>query len=86
MLATTGIPLTETGENVAMDFGIAARRALLEMVGYLAEALAIEAQDAYALCSVVVDLRISEAVDAPNPLVSAMLPLDIFEESPWPLR
>jgi formamidase len=34
---------------------------------------------AYALCSVVVDLRISEVVDVPNPVVSALLPLDVFE-------
>jgi formamidase len=34
---------------------------------------------AYALCSVAVDLRISEAVDVPYPLVSALLPLDVFE-------
>jgi formamidase len=33
---------------------------------------------AYALCSVAVDLRISEVVDVPHPVVSALLPLDIF--------
>jgi formamidase len=27
---------------------------------------------------VAVDLRISQTVDVPNPLVSALLPLDIF--------
>ena len=32
----------------------------------------------YALCSVAVDLRISQTVDVPNLLVSALLPLDIF--------
>ena len=31
------------------------------------------------LCSVAADLRISEVVDVPNPLVSALLPLDVFE-------
>jgi len=35
-------------------------------------------QHAYALCSVAVDLRISQTVDVPNLLVSALLPLDIF--------
>jgi formamidase len=34
---------------------------------------------AYALMSVAVDLRISEVVDVPNPVVSALLPLDIFD-------
>jgi formamidase len=35
-------------------------------------------QQAYALCSVAVELRISQTVDVPNLLVSALLPLDIF--------
>jgi len=35
-------------------------------------------QQAYALCSVAVDLRVSQVVDVPNLLVSALLPLDIF--------
>jgi len=36
-------------------------------------------QQAYALCSVAVDLKVSQVVDVPNVLVSAFLPLDIFE-------
>jgi len=35
-------------------------------------------QQAYAICSVAVDLKISQVVDAPNLLVSAFLPEDIF--------
>ena len=35
-------------------------------------------QQAYAICSVAIDLRISQTVDVPNLLVSALLPLDIF--------
>jgi formamidase len=35
-------------------------------------------QQAYALCSAAVDLRISQTVDVPNLLVSALLPLGIF--------
>jgi len=35
-------------------------------------------QQAYAICSVAVDLKISELVDVPNFVVSAVLPLDIF--------
>ena len=35
-------------------------------------------QQAYALCSVAVDMRISQTVDVPNLLVSALIPLDIF--------
>jgi acetamidase/formamidase len=29
--------------------------------------------------SATVDLRLSEIVDVPNPVVSALLPLDVFE-------
>ncbi|HVE28669.1 MAG TPA: acetamidase/formamidase family protein, partial [Mycobacteriales bacterium] len=35
-------------------------------------------QQAYAICSVAVDLKISALVDVPNMLVSAFLPEDIF--------
>jgi formamidase len=35
-------------------------------------------QQACAICSVAVDLKISQVVDAPNILVSAFLPEDIF--------
>jgi formamidase len=35
-------------------------------------------QQAYAICSCAVDLRISELVDVPNFMVTALLPLDIF--------
>jgi acetamidase/formamidase len=35
-------------------------------------------QQAYAICSVAVDLKVSELVDVPNFVVSAFLPLDIF--------
>ena len=34
---------------------------------------------AYSLCSVAVDLKVSQVVDVPNVLISAFLPLDIFE-------
>jgi formamidase len=73
-LATTGIAL-----DVPMDLDAAAREALLEMIGYLEATYGFAHAAAYALCSVAVDLRISEAVDVPYPLVSALLPLDIFE-------
>jgi len=35
-------------------------------------------QQAYATCSIAVDLKLSELVDVPNMVVSAFLPLDIF--------
>jgi formamidase len=47
------------------------------MIDHL-ETRGFDRQQGYALCSVAVDLRISQTVDVPNPLVSALLPLDIF--------
>jgi formamidase len=72
--ATTGIPV-----DAGMDLTVAAREALLEMIAYLEARHGYAREAAYALCSVAVDLRISEAVDVPYPLVSALLPLDVFE-------
>ncbi len=34
---------------------------------------------AYCLCSVCADVHLSEVVDVPYPLVSALIPLDVFE-------
>jgi formamidase len=73
--ATTGIPV-ETG----MDLNAAAREALLAMIDHLERTYGFDRSAAYALCSVAVDLRVSEVVDVPNPVVSALLPLDIFEK------
>ena len=77
--ATAGIPLADDGTNVAMDLNVAARRALLELIDYLELERGLTREAAYILCSVAADLRISEVVDGPNPLVSALLPLDVFE-------
>ena len=74
--ATTGLPVES-----AMDLNDATRRALLEMIDYLEAERGFERPAAYALCSVCVDLRLSEVVDVPYPLVSALLPLDVFEDS-----
>ncbi|HUY71861.1 MAG TPA: acetamidase/formamidase family protein, partial [Gaiellaceae bacterium] len=77
--ATTGIPLADDGSNASLDIGLAARRALVELIDYLVEERGLDRAAAYVLCSVAADLRISEVVDAPNALVSALLPLDVFE-------
>jgi formamidase len=73
--ATTGIPVHD-----AMDLTDAARRALLEMLDFLEATRGFDRAAAYALCSACVDLRLSEVVDVPYPLVSALLPLDVFED------
>ncbi|MFN2617784.1 MAG: acetamidase/formamidase family protein [Thermoleophilaceae bacterium] len=80
MFATTGIPLDDDGRNADMDLNLAARRALIEMLDWLTGARGLERQAAYVLMSAAVELRISQAVNPPNRLVSAALPLDVFED------
>ena len=75
--ATTGISVTKDGVNHSEDITLAARNALLNMIEHLTER-GWTRQQAYAICSVAVDLKISQVVDAPNMLVSAFLPEDIF--------
>jgi formamidase len=75
--ATTGISVTKDGQNHAEDVTLAARNAVLNMIEHLTER-GWSSQQAYAICSVAVDLKISQLVDVPNLLVSAFLPEDIF--------
>jgi formamidase len=75
--ATTGISVRKDGTNESEDVSVAARNALLNMIEHL-QTRGFTRQQAYAVCSVAVDLRISQTVDVPNLLVSALLPLDIF--------
>jgi formamidase len=78
--ATTGVPLDDAGANGDMDLNLATRRALIEMLDHLQAERGLGREAAYVLMSVAVELRISEAVDVPNALVSAALPLDVFED------
>jgi formamidase len=75
--ATTGISVRKDGTNESENLTIAAKNALLNMIEHL-RMRGYDRQQAYTLCSVAVDLRISQTVDVPNVLVSALLPLDIF--------
>lgn len=75
--ATTGMSIDPDGEVRSEDATLAARNALLNMIAYLGE-LGWSRQQAYAICSVAVDLKVSQLVDVPSFLVSAFLPEDIF--------
>jgi formamidase len=75
--ATTGISVGRDGVGHSEDISVAARNALLHMIDHLTER-GWTRQQGYAICSVAVDLRISQVVDVPNMLVSAFLPEDIF--------
>jgi formamidase len=80
MFATTGIPLDDDGRNADMDLNLATRRALIEMLEWLTAERGLGREAAYVLMSAAVELRISQAVNPPNRLVSAALPLDVFED------
>lgn len=77
--AVTGTPVDAQGRIHPEDLNLATRNALRRMVDHLADDRGFTRAQAYALCSVAVDLRISQLVDVPNVLVSAMMPTDIFE-------
>ncbi len=62
-----------------MDLTAAARAALLAMIDWLEAEHGLSRTAAYCLCSACVDLHLSEVVDVPYPLVSALCPLDVFE-------
>jgi hypothetical protein len=48
------------------------------MLDHLTSEYHLTREQAYCLCGVAVDLKISQIVDAPNFMVSAYLPLNIF--------
>lgn len=81
----TPSPLTKTDTagyfattGVEPDLMEASKQAIRHMVQYLVREKGLTREEAYLLCSVAVDLKISEIVDAPNWIVSAYLPLSIF--------
>lgn len=66
-------------DGVGPDLLVAARDATRRMIDWLGREHGLAPTDAYMLCSVGVDLRISEIVDMPNYVVTAYCPLGIFE-------
>jgi acetamidase/formamidase len=67
--ATTGV------ENDLME---AARSAVRGMIDHLVDRRGLSRQDAYILCSLAADLKITEVVDAPNWIVACFLPDAVF--------
>ncbi len=65
-------------DGVGPDLMTAARDAVRRMIDWLGREHGLTPVDAYLLCSVAVDLRISEIVDMPNVIVTAHCPLSIF--------
>jgi acetamidase/formamidase len=64
--------------GVAPDLMEAARAAVSSMIDNLGRKHGMSAEDAYMLCSVCADLRISELVDAPNWVVSFYFPRSVL--------
>lgn len=80
-VGTSGIPVDAEGRNGYLDLTMAAKEALREMIAYLTSLRGLTREQAYVLISVAGDLRISEGVDVPNPIVSVHLPLDVFTDA-----
>lgn len=72
-----GMPIKPDGYNDAENLTLACRDALINMIELLQER-GWSREQAYVISSVAVDLKISNVVDVPNYVVSAILPEDIF--------
>lgn len=69
----------EVTTGIGPDLMEGARAALSNMIDLLGRQYGLSAVDAYMLCSVCGDLRISEVVDVPNWVVSFYFPRIVFE-------
>ncbi len=76
-VAAMGMPIRDDGVNEGENLTLACRNALLNMIDLLQER-GWSRDQAYVLCSVAADLRISNVVDVPNYVVSALVPEAIF--------
>ncbi len=65
--------------GVGSDLFRASQDAVRAMIGHLIESHGLTREDAYVLSSLCVDLKISEIVDAGQYIVSALLPLAVFD-------
>jgi acetamidase/formamidase len=68
--------------GVGGDLYVAAQDAVRSMVDHIASTTGLSPEDAYLLCSLVVDLKISEIVDAGQYIVSAVLPEAVLAPPP----
>ncbi len=64
--------------GVESDLMEAARSAVREMIDHLVDRRGLSRQDAYVLCSLAADLKITEVVDAPNWIVACFVPDAVF--------
>ena len=64
--------------EIGEDLFISSREAVMRMIDYLVQNFKIKDTEAYMLCSVAGNLKISEIVDMPNWVVSFQIPKSIF--------
>jgi acetamidase/formamidase len=64
--------------GVGPDLYVAAQDSIRAMVEHISTTYDLSGEDAYVLCSLCVDLKISEVVDAGQYIVSALLPEAVF--------
>jgi len=64
--------------GVGPDLYVAAQDAVRAMIDHITATYSLGREDAYLLCSIAVDLKISEIVDGGQYIVSALLPEAIF--------
>jgi formamidase len=77
-VAAMGMPIRDDGVNEGENLTLACRNALLNMMDLLQDR-GWSREQAYIICSVAMDLRVSNVVDVPNYVVSALLPEAIFQ-------
>jgi formamidase len=79
-LAYLDSPKVAALENLSEDLTMATRDALLKIIDWMVREKNLSREQAYVIAAACVDLRIGQIVDVPNFIVSAVLPLDIFEK------
>ena len=77
-LGVMGMPITAAGVNDGCNLTLACRNAVLNMMELIQER-GFSREQAYVICSVAVDLHVSQVVNVPNYVVSALLPEAIFD-------
>lgn len=78
-LAYLDSPKVAALTNLSEDLTMATRDALLNIIEWMVREKGLTPEQAYVVAAAAVDLRIGQLVDVPNFVVSAVLPLDIFQ-------
>jgi formamidase len=80
-ISVSGLPIDGNGRNLDCDLNVATKNAARELIEYLVACRGLNRLQAYVLLSVAADLRVSSVVNAPNVVVTAHLPLAVFDDA-----